>query len=84
MEIKDDITIFLDPPEILVDVNKRRHHPKLGQHHLSISCNVTADPAPDVNWQRGRHVLSTHDTKVSQVFPSYIYNPCIHCRTSTG
>ena len=29
-----------------------------------ISCNVSADPSPDVNWQRGRVVLSTHDTKV--------------------
>jgi len=51
------------PPEIHVEDHKRHYHPKLRQQYLSISCNVSADPAPDVNWQRGRTVLSHHDHK---------------------
>jgi len=50
-------------PEIEVVSHKRHYHPKLKQQYLSISCNVSADPAPDVNWQRGRTVLSHHDHK---------------------
>jgi len=50
-------------PQVKVSEEKRVYHPKLKQDHLMISCNVSADPSPDVNWQRGRVVLSTHDTK---------------------
>ena len=44
--------------------SRREYHPKLKQSQLSVGCNVSADPSPDVNWMRGRLVLSTHDTKV--------------------
>jgi len=50
-------------PEVTVNLERRQYHPKLKQQHLSISCNVSADPSPDVNWQRGRLVISTHDNK---------------------
>ena len=53
-----------DPPEVEVLDSRREYHPKLKQSQLSVGCNVTADPSPDVNWMRGRLVLSTHDTKV--------------------
>ena len=45
---------------------RREHHPKLQQRNLTIACNVTADPAPDVNWARGRTVLSKYDSKVGR------------------
>ena len=71
--------IFLstDPPEVEVAEAMREYHPKLKQRHLSVSCNVTADPSPDVNWQRGRLVLSTHDTKVRGVtqHTALLHNP---------
>lgn len=51
------------PPEIQVDAHKHYYHPKLEQKSLTISCNVSADPAPDVNWQRGRKVLTQHNHK---------------------
>ena len=38
----------------------RTYYPGLG-HTLVLACNVTADPPPDLNWQRGRTVLSHHD-----------------------
>ena len=44
--------------------SRQEYHPTLKQRQLSVGCNVTADPSPDVNWMRGRLVLSTHDTKV--------------------
>lgn len=43
----------------------RQYHPMLQQTNLTIDCNVTADPAPDVNWKRGRTVLSKYDSKVN-------------------
>ena len=69
--------IFLstDPPEVEVAEAMREYHPKLKQRHLSVSCNVTADPSPDVNWQRGRLVLSTHDTKVRESPSILLHNP---------
>ena len=54
-----------DAPEVEVLASRREYHPKLKQRLLSVGCNVTADPSPDVNWMRGRLVLSTHDTKVT-------------------
>ena len=62
-----DMMIILDHPQVKVSEEKRVYHPKLKQDHLIISCNVSADPSPDVNWQRGRVVLSTHDTKVHHI-----------------
>ena len=53
-----------DPPEVEVLESRQEYHPTLKQRQLSVGCNVTADPSPDVNWMRGRLVLSTHDTKV--------------------
>ena len=53
-----------DPPEVEVLDSRREYHPKLKQSQLSVGCNVTADPSPDVNWMRGRLVLSTHAPKV--------------------
>ena len=44
--------------------SRQEYHPTLKQRQLIVGCNVTADPSPDVNWMRGRLVLSTHDTKV--------------------
>ena len=58
-----NIFFFSDPPEIQVDAHKHYYHPKLEQKSLTISCNVSADPAPDVNWQRGRKVLTQHNHK---------------------
>ena len=55
---------FPDPPEVEVLESRQEYHPTLKQRQLSVGCNVTADPSPDVNWMRGRLVLSTHDTKV--------------------
>ena len=50
-----------DKPHIQIDETKEYYHPRLKQRELRISCNVSADPSPDVNWQRGRTVLSHHD-----------------------
>ena len=58
---------FSDPPEVEVLESRREYHPKLKQRQLSVGCNVSADPSPDVNWMRGRLVLSTHDTKVTMI-----------------
>ena len=49
---------------------RREHHPKLKQTNLTIACNVTADPGPDVNWARGRTVLSKYDNKVGMLYLS--------------
>ena len=80
MKVSDDILFFLiqtfpvrnptdlfcclDPPLVSVWEGEREHHPKLQQTNLTIACNVSADPAPDVNWARGRTVLSKYDSKV--------------------
>jgi len=42
----------LYPPEISVAKSMLQFHPKLGEKQLTISCNVSADPSPDVNWRR--------------------------------
>jgi len=42
----------LYPPEISVAKDMLQFHPKLGEKMLTISCNVSADPSPDVNWRR--------------------------------
>ena len=52
---------------VSVLAERREYHPKLKQTKLTIACNVTADPAPDVNWARGRTVLSKYDSKVGQL-----------------
>lgn len=58
-EIKAQIDLqVLYPPE--VRVRHRHHHPRLGQKTQELTCEVFADPHPDVNWYRGRSVLSGH------------------------
>ena len=61
-----DCCCCLDAPVVSVLEGRREHHPKLQQRNLTIACNVTADPAPDVNWARGRTVLSKYDSKVGR------------------
>ena len=39
---------------------------------------MTADPAPDVNWKRGRTVLSKYDSKVEPVETLALARP-LHC-----
>jgi len=54
----------LYPPEITVARSKLQFHPKLGAKALTISCNVSADPSPDVNWLRRQgEVLSQQHKK---------------------
>ena len=38
---------------------RRHHHPRLQQPRLVVACNVSADPPPDVNWQKGTVQYST-------------------------
>ena len=65
---------------------RREHHPRLQQTNLTIACNVTADPAPDVNWARGRTVLSKYDSKVGEccvvVCPQSVLQDKYEMRTS--
>ena len=63
----ESLTVLSDAPVVSVLAGRREHHPKLKQTKLTIACNVTADPAPDVNWARGRTVLSKYDSKVGQL-----------------
>ena len=66
----------LDAPVVTVEEGRGEYHPKLKQTNLTIACNVTADPAPDVNWARGRTVLSKYDSKVGE---SCVVSLCPHC-----
>ena len=65
-----DCECCLDAPVVSVVEERREHHPKLKQTNLTIACNVTADPGPDVNWARGRTVLSKYDNKVGMLYLS--------------
>ena len=61
-----------DAPEVEVRAARRHHHPRLQQPRLVVACNVSADPPPDVNWQKGTVQYSTVQYSTVQYRWSYV------------